>query len=236
METLAKTLSARFEHAPVNEVLEYFFSRYRGKIALASSLGAEDQVLTEMIAKHDNAVAIFTLDTGRLPEETHALLAQTQRHYGIRIGLYFPEASDIEALYAIQGSTGFYESVENRKACCYARKLAPLRRALEGCEVWITGLRREQSPTREDVALVEYDAMHKMLKLNPLIAWSEADVWEYIGEHAVPYNGLQDIGYRSIGCAPCTRAVEADGDIRSGRWWWESPEHKECGLHIKEQQ
>ena len=139
----------------------------------------------------------------------------------------------VEELYKNQGINGFYESIENRKACCFVRKIRPLQRALKGLEVWITGLRASQSVTREQMQLVEYDESNKVIKLNPLLAWSEQDVWDFIKENKVPYNKLHDQGYPSIGCAPCTRAVKEGDDIRSGRWWWENPEHKECGLHKK---
>ncbi|MFA6789686.1 MAG: phosphoadenylyl-sulfate reductase, partial [Arcobacteraceae bacterium] len=149
------------------------------------------------------------------------------------VDVYFPNAQDVEELYKNQGINGFYESIENRKACCHVRKIRPLQRALKGLEVWITGLRAAQSVTREAMQLVEYDESNRVIKLNPLLAWSEKEVWDFIKENKVPYNKLHDQGYPSIGCAPCTRAVKEGDDIRSGRWWWENPEHKECGLHKK---
>jgi phosphoadenosine phosphosulfate reductase len=226
-------LNLEFRHLDTKGVLEYFLKKYRAKIAMSSSFGAEDQVLTDLILKIDNEADIFTLDTGRLPQQTYDVMHRTNLKYKTKIRVYFPRSRDIEKLYHRQGVNGFYDSVENRKECCFVRKIAPLRRALNGVEVWVTGLRAEQSPTREEMQMLEWDEGNGVIKLNPLILWSEADVWSYIRENGVPYNALHDEGYPSIGCAPCTRAVEAGADIRSGRWWWENPEHKECGLHIK---
>lgn len=226
-------LNAWFEEASIETVLTHFLQTYKGRIALASSYGAEDQVLTDMMVKIDPIAKIFSLDTGRLPEETYALMDQTNRKYGINVEVFCPDKTALEELYKSQGINGFRESIENRKACCQVRKLEPLRRALSGLEVWITGLRRSQSPTRETMQLVEWDDANGLIKLNPLIEWSEQMVWDYIHENKVPYNVLHDQGYPSIGCAPCTRAIREGEDLRAGRWWWENPEHKECGLHLK---
>lgn len=226
-------LNEQFSHLTAQEILEYFLNAYKGKIALSSSFGAEDQVLTHMILTIDKTAKIFTLDTGRLPYETYSVMDNTNLKYGIKVDVYFPEAKEVEELYKTQGINGFYESIENRKRCCFVRKIQPLQRALKGLEVWVTGLRASQSVTREQMQLVEYDEANQVIKLNPLLAWSEQDVWDFIKENNVPYNKLHDQGYPSIGCAPCTRAVKEGEDIRSGRWWWENPEHKECGLHKK---
>ena len=226
-------LNEQFSHLTAQEILEYFLNAYKGKIALSSSFGAEDQVLTHMILTIDKTAKIFTLDTGRLPYETYSVMDNTNLKYGIKVDVYFPEAKEVEELYKTQGINGFYESIENRKRCCFVRKIQPLQRALKGLEVWITGLRASQSVTREQMQLVEYDEANQVIKLNPLLAWSEQDVWNFIKENKVPYNKLHNQGYPSIGCAPCTRAVKEGEDIRSGRWWWENPEHKECGLHKK---
>ncbi len=234
MREKIKELNEKFKDKDTKELLEYFLKKYRGKIAFSSSFGAEDQVLTDLILKIDANAKIFTLDTGRLPYETYDVMDRTNLKYQTKIRVYFPRSKDVEKLYQEQGINGFYESIENRKECCYARKIVPLKRALNGVDVWITGLRAEQSSTRELMQLFEWDEGNRVIKLNPLILWSESDVWDYIRENGVPYNALHDKGYPSIGCAPCTRAVESGADIRSGRWWWESPEHKECGLHIKE--
>jgi phosphoadenosine phosphosulfate reductase len=226
-------LNTQYSHLTAQEILEYFLKQYKGKIGLSSSFGAEDQVLTHMILNLDKTAKIFTLDTGRLPYETYSVMDNTNLKYNIKVDVYFPESKEVEELYKQQGINGFYESIENRKKCCYVRKIQPLQRALKGLKVWITGLRASQSVTREQMQLVEYDEANGVIKLNPLLTWSEQDVWDFIKENKVPYNKLHDQGYPSIGCAPCTRAVKEGEDIRSGRWWWENPEHKECGLHKK---
>lgn len=229
--TEIEELNARFAGSRPEEVIAYFVERYGDRIALSSSLGLEDQVLTDMVCRAAKKPRIFTLDTGRLFPETYSLIDRTNMHYGIRIAVYFPERQAVEQLVSECGMNCFYESIELRKRCCQVRKLEPLKRAFEGLEVWICGLRREQSVTREHMQLVEWDEAHGLVKLNPLIGWHEEEVWNYIREHHVPYNKLHDKGFPSIGCQPCTRAVEPGADIRSGRWWWESPDHRECGLH-----
>jgi phosphoadenosine phosphosulfate reductase len=198
---------------------------------LASSFGAEDMVLTDLIARHGLPIRVFTLDTGRLPEETHALIERTREHYGLPVDVYVPDTRAVQQYVRAHGSNAFYRGVELRQRCCAIRKTEPLARALVAKGAWITGLRRAQSPTRAEVAIEEFDARHGLPKFNPLADWSEEDVWAYIRTHGVPYNALHDRGYPSIGCAPCTRAVAPGEDIRAGRWWWENPEHKECGLH-----
>jgi len=202
-----------------------------GASALASSFGAEDMVLVDMIARHALPIAVVTLDTGRLPEETHALMDRVRAHYGIAIEVYWPDARSVEAYVRAQGMNAFYRSMELRQSCCAIRKTEPLARALAGRGAWITGLRRAQSPTRARLATEEFDAVHGLPKFNPLADWSEDDVWSYVRERGVPTNPLHERGYPSIGCAPCTRAIEPGEDIRAGRWWWEAAEHKECGLH-----
>jgi phosphoadenosine phosphosulfate reductase len=197
----------------------------------ANSLGAEDMVLTDLIYADALPIAVFTLDTGRLPEETHALMHAIGKRYGRRPQVYFPQATAVEAYVTRNGANAFYDSVELRKACCEVRKVEPLRRALSGKKAWITGLRREQSATRGDLEIESFDTANGLMKFNPLADWSHAQVWEYIRAHDVPYNALHDRHYPSIGCAPCTRAVTLGEDIRSGRWWWEDAQLKECGLH-----
>jgi phosphoadenosine phosphosulfate reductase len=199
--------------------------------ALASSFGAEDMVLTDLIAKHALPIAIFTLDTGRLPGETYALIDRVREHYGLPIEVHYPDARTLEAYVRANGINAFYRSVELRQRCCGIRKAAPLARALVGRSAWITGQRRAQSLTRRDLPLEEFDAKHGMSKFNPLADWSDDGVWSYVRAHEVPTNPLHARGYPSIGCAPCTRAIEPGEDIRAGRWWWEHPEHRECGLH-----
>ena len=199
----------------------------------ANSFGLEDMVLTDLIAKHFRGIEIFSLDTGRLPPETYDLMQKTTEHYHKKIKVYFPKTENVENYVRINGINGFYESVSQRKDCCYVRKVEPLNRALTGKKAWITGMRREQAPTRHDLSDSEFDSDHNMQKFNPLIDWTQQDVEEYIANFNVPYNALHDKGYPSIGCAPCTRAIQPGEDVRAGRWWWESADHKECGLHVK---
>ena len=202
---------------------------------MASSLGAEDMVLTDLVAKHAPNISIFSLDTGRLNLETYDLLAKAQAIYGNKVTLkvFYPEAQVIQLFVEKNGINAFYDSVENRKACCGIRKVEPLNRALKGHKAWITGMRRSQSADRANLAFEENDADHGMMKFNPLADWSEKEVWEYIRGNNVPYNELHDKFYPSIGCAPCTRSVAMGEDVRAGRWWWEDESIKECGLHVK---
>jgi phosphoadenosine phosphosulfate reductase len=203
-----------------------------GPAVLASSLSAEDMVLTDAIARARLPIGIFVLDTGRLHGDTLMLLDRVRRHYGLDIAVYAPDAHAVARYVQAHGRNAFYESAELRKRCCAIRKVEPLSRALAGKRAWITGQRRGHGDLRADLPEREHDAAHGMEKFNPLAAWSEAEVWQYIRENRVPYNRLYDQGYRSIGCAPCSRPVGSDEDVRAGRWWWESPEQKECGLHL----
>ncbi len=212
--------------ALLNEV-----QRTHAKSTFASSLGVEDMVLTDIIARRHTGIEIFSLDTGRLPEETYKLMQQTAERYQRPIKLYFPEHASVEDYVATNGINAFYNSVEMRKRCCYIRKVEPLKRALAGKDAWITGLRRGQSSGRADLAESEFDADNGLQKYNPLASWSEAEVWEYVRRFEVPYSALHDKGYPSIGCAPCTRAITRGEDVRAGRWWWENEQGKECGLH-----
>ena len=198
----------------------------------ASSLAAEDMVLTDLILRNRLPIAIFSLDTGRLHPETLAVLDKVKATYGYDIALYRPQAAAVEEYVAQNGADAFYNSVEMRRECCRIRKVEPLGRALAGKRAWITGQRRAQSATRTSLAIEEDDPAHGMTKFNPLADWSEQDVWNYIRDNGVPYNALHDQGFPSIGCAPCTRAVQPGEDLRAGRWWWENPESKECGLHV----
>jgi len=198
--------------------------------AFACSFGAEDMVLLDAIARNAKTIEIFTLDTGRLPEETQTLLEAARDKYPTAIRTYFPEASAVEAWVAQNGPNAFYKSIAQRKQCCEIRKIEPLSRALAGKKSWITGLRREQSQARQTLELEAWDDANSLTKINPLVDWTNDEVWAYIRQHDVPYNALHDRGYPSIGCAPCTRAVQPGEDIRAGRWWWESSS-KECGLH-----
>ena len=198
----------------------------------ASSLAAEDMVLTDLILKAQLPIGIFSLETGRLHAETLDMLSRVRDTYGYEIALYRPQPDAVEAYVANNGLNAFYDSVEMRKECCRIRKVEPLGRALSGKQAWITGQRRSQSTTRAELAVQEFDAAHDMQKFNPLADWSEENIWEYLRENKVPYNALHDRGYPSIGCEPCTRAVQPGEDVRAGRWWWENPESKECGLHV----
>ena len=216
------------------DLLAFALKYFGDKIALASSFSAEDMVITDMLCKVTASPKIFTLDTGRLPQETFDIIEGTRKKYGIEIEILFPDFKDVEKMTTEHGPNLFYESVPNRRQCCYVRKVKPLNRKLAELDAWISGLRKEQSVTRQDLQRVEKDETNNLVKINPLADWTENEVWNYIRHNDVPYNKLHDKGYPSIGCRPCTRAVKTGEDIRSGRWWWEEPEHKECGLHIKD--
>ena len=198
----------------------------------ASSLAAEDMVLTDMILRTGLPIGIFTLETGRLHAETLGMLDTIKEKYAYDVTRFTPDAVAVESYVQNYGLNGFYDSVELRKECCRIRKVDPLNRALEGNTAWVTGQRRSQSATRAELHVQEIDAAHGMTKFNPLADWSEEDVWQYLRTHNVPYNPLHDRGYPSIGCEPCTRAIQPGEDVRAGRWWWENPESKECGLHV----
>ena len=227
-------------------------ARNYAPVTFANSLGAEDMVLTDLIAKlplpnplpqagegaNDalreplHSIEMFSLDTGRLPQETYDLMQEVRKRYNVPLHIYFPDSVLIEEYIALNGVNGFYDSVELRKRCCHIRKVEPLKRALAGKKAWITGMRRDQAVTRGSLEVSSFDADHGLQKFNPLLDWTNAEVWEYIKQNDVPYNKLHDRFYPSIGCAPCTRSVTPGEDIRSGRWWWENPENKECGLHL----
>ena len=218
--------------APAEEILAWADLTYGQRAVIASSFGVEDVVLIDLAQRHAPRLPIFTLDTGRLPPETYEVMEEVRQRYGVAIVAFAPERAAVEQLEREKGFFSFRRSIEERKECCAVRKLEPLSRALAGKSAWVTGLRREQSVTRASVEVVETDAAHGgILKLNPLAGWSEADVWRYAREQSLPVNALHARGYPSIGCAPCTRPVAPGEDLRAGRWWWELPEHKECGLH-----
>ncbi|WP_418648055.1 phosphoadenylyl-sulfate reductase [Thauera butanivorans] len=204
-----------------------------GELTFANSFGAEDMVLTDLILSSALPIEIFSLDTGRLPAETYALMGEVEQRYGTRLKVFFPDSASVENFVRSHGINAFYDSIELRKACCGVRKMEPLRRALAGKKAWITGLRAAQSVTRSGLPLREFDQGNGLEKLNPLSDWSETEVWAYIRINEVPYNALHDQFYPSIGCAPCTRAIALGEDVRAGRWWWEDPATKECGLHAK---
>lgn len=231
MKELVDILNEELKNASPQEVLGLVYERFKDKIAFASSLGYEDQVLTQMIATSCPEMKIFTLDTGRLFPETYDLIEKTVARYKPNFQIYFPDYQAVETMTNSKGVNLFYDSIDNRKLCCSVRKTMPLKRALSGLEAWITGLRRSQSITRTHLQVVEWDEANQLIKINPLINWNEDDVIIYINNHNIPYNLLHDKGFPSIGCQPCTRSIEAGEDVRAGRWWWELPEQKECGLH-----
>ena len=228
----AAELSRRFEKSPPQDVLSWALSTYGRTIALAWS-GAEDVAVLDMMWRIDpKATRVFTLDTGRINPETYALIDEVRAKYGVPVEVVFPDAARVEAMVREKGMNLFYRSIENRKECCAVRKVEPLNRALAALSGWITGLRRTQAVTRGRVEKVEVDFAHgKIAKVNPLADWSTAQVFDYLRANGVPTNPLHAQGYPSIGCAPCTRAVKPGEDERAGRWWWESPDGKECGIH-----
>lgn len=216
------------------QVLKWALGTYKDRIALASSFGAEDVALIDMMVKIDSSPRIFTLDTGRLPQPTYEVMEKIRQKYGVKIETYFPDTRRVEEMVNSYGPNLFYKSVELRKLCCKIRKIEPLNRALSGLSAWICGLRRDQALTRKGVKKLEIDLAHNsILKVNPLADWTLDQVWEYIKANDVPYNSLHDQDYPSIGCAPCTRAITGHENTRAGRWWWELPEQKECGLHLQ---
>lgn len=231
MKDEVAALNLKFQDSTPEELLSWFAGNFPGKVAFSTSLSSEDQVITHMVSKISGQVNLFTLDTGRLFQETYDLLDITQKKYGFRIEIYFPEAKSVEEMVRSKGINLFYESIENRQLCCRIRKIEPLKRALSGMEVWITGMRKEQSVTRAGAPMIDWDSIYNIIKINPLIHWTDEMIWNYISTERIPVNELHSKGYPSIGCLPCTRAVQPGEDVRSGRWWWEFPEFKECGLH-----
>jgi len=226
--------SEELEQLPAEPLLEWALNTFHPSIALASSFQAEESVLIDMMHRlRGSAFRVFTLDTGRLNQETYDCMDALNERYGIQVEIFFPDAEKVERMVKEHGPNLFYKSTELRKTCCAVRKVEPLKRALRELDAWMTGLRREQAVTRAQIQKVAIDRDHdNIVKLNPLADWTQKQVWDYISAHNVPYNKLHDQGYPSIGCAPCTRAVRPWEDIRAGRWWWENPDNKECGLHI----
>lgn len=214
------------------EVLDLALARFApGKVAFATSFGVEDQVLTHLLAARKAKVRFFTLDTGRLFPEVYDVMQRTMEKYGLSIEVFAPDACGLQDLVRVKGPNLFYRSVEDRKECCRVRKVVPLKKALAGREAWICGLRRSQSVTRDDLRPIEWDEANGLFKIAPLCSWSEERTWDFARKEGVPICPLQEKGFRSLGCAPCTRAVEPGDDVRAGRWWWETPEKRECGLH-----
>jgi len=228
---LVQMFNSEFRDQTPEETLKILSERFRNRIIFTTSFGYEDQVLTDMIFRNKIPIKAATLDTGRLFEETYKVFARTRERYRCKIETYFPDARDVEKLLSAKGPISFYESVENRKECCYIRKVKPLGRALKGNECWITGLRASQSENRSSLSLFDWDSKYRIIKYNPLLLWNLEKVKGYIKKYNVPYNALHDRRFESIGCEPCTRAVKQGEDIRSGRWWWEKTSDKECGLH-----
>ena len=229
-EALKQSVTAK--RAQVLSVLQQALAKFPA-ITFANSFGAEDMVLTDIIMREKLAIEIFSLDTGRLPAETYTLMSEVESNYQTKLKIYFPQHKTVEEYVQKNGINAFYESIDMRKACCHMRKVEPLQRALKGKQAWITGMRAEQATTRANLPVQEFDGGNKLEKFNPLSDWTEQEVWGYIRLHQVPYNKLHDAFYPSIGCAPCTRAVAIGEDVRAGRWWWEDPTSKECGLHVK---
>jgi phosphoadenosine phosphosulfate reductase len=223
------------ERLGAQDLIEWALDQFAPNMALACSFQAEESVLIDMMHRQRGAdFRIFTLDTGRLNQETYDCMDAIRARYGISVEVYFPDTFKVEAMVRQHGLNLFYKSVEQRKLCCAVRKVEPLNRALKDLRGWMTGLRRDQAATRTEVRKVEVDKEHGgIIKINPLADWNHDDVWKYIHEHSVPFNRLHKQGYPSIGCAPCTRAIKPGEDLRAGRWWWENPDTKECGLHVK---
>ena len=229
--TLAEQLLNETEGLSIQQTIEFLTGKFPGKVCFSTSFGMEDQVITDQIFSNNLPVKVFTLDTGRHFEETYKVHNRTLAQYDKKIQVYYPDTNEVELLVTSKGPFSFYESAENRKECCHIRKVEPLKRALHDNVIWITGLRSQQSSSRQDLNRIEWDDSNQIIKYNPLIDWSLEECQEYIKNHHVPYNILFDRGFVSIGCAPCTRAIEPGQDFRAGRWWWENNSSKECGLH-----
>jgi phosphoadenosine phosphosulfate reductase len=231
MKDRIEELNKKATDLKAEEIIKLAFDEFSEKVNFASSLGEEDQVITDMIAKVAPQIEVFTLDTGRLFQETYELISKVQKRYPMTFKIYYPDNEAVEDMVQSHGINLFYESVENRKLCCGIRKVEPLRRALRNVDAWICGLRRAQSITRANLKVFEWDAVNQKIKISPLTTWSLEDVRAYIKESHVDVNRLHAKGFVSIGCASCTRAIKPGEDIRAGRWWWEQPDQKECGLH-----
>jgi phosphoadenosine phosphosulfate reductase len=231
---LPKELATARDYS-TTDILSWSFAKFHPRLALACSFQAEGSVLIDLIHRlRGNDFRLFTLDTGRLNQETYDCMEAIRARYAIKVEVFFPHAAQVEDMVRQHGMNLFYDSIEKRKLCCGIRKVEPLKRALSGLDCWMTGLRREQAITRTEVQKVEIDQEHGgIVKINPLVDWTGRQVWDYIRQNKLPYNRLHDRGYPSIGCAPCTRAVQAIEESRAGRWWWENPETRECGLHVK---
>ena len=232
-ETIISSLNAAIEGKSETESLAILADLFPGEVVFSTSLGYEDQVITDFILKNNLNVTIFTLDTGRLFSETYMTLQKTNNRYDTKIKVYYPQTDSVETLVSTKGPLSFYDSVENRKECCFIRKVEPLNRALKGAKIWVTGIRAEQSGNRHDMPQLEWDEAHQLVKFHPILHWSFEEVKTFVKSNGIPYNPLHDKGFVSIGCAPCTRAIQEGEDFRAGRWWWEDESKKECGLHAK---
>ena len=231
LKTKMAELSAKVSNMAPEEALALLAQEFEGKIILSSSFSWEDQAISHIVLSNKLPIKIFTLDTGRLFSETYYVWSRTNEKYNTNIEAYYPNTELLQEFVTQKGPNSFYDSVENRKSCCYIRKVEPLQRALSGNELWITGLRAEHSPERGDLPMLEYDETNKILKFHPLLHWSTDDLRSFINKNGIPYNTLHDKGFVSIGCQPCTRAIMPGDDFRAGRWWWEDKTSKECGLH-----
>jgi len=231
MENIIQTLNSNLKNKDILETIQLLCTDYPDKVVFSTSFSFEDQVISHIIFSNHLPIKVFTLDTGRMFAETYSVHSRTIEKYNQKIEVFFPEHADIEKLMTEKGPLSFYHSIENRIECCNLRKIKPLKRALQGNEVWITGLRAEQSQSRNKVNLFEWDESNKIIKYNPLIHWTNEQVKEFIKINQIPYNILHDQGFPSIGCQPCTRKVKEGEDFRAGRWWWENNTKKECGLH-----
>ena len=235
MNNIASNDTARLTHQlsglSIKDALALLADLYPGQVTFSSSFSFEDQLISHEILANKIGISIFTLDTGRMFAETYSVWSSTNEKYHTQIKAYYPDRSLLEPFIVAKGPNSFYESVDNRKECCYIRKVEPLKRALAGNKVWVTGLRAEHSAARHDLAPVEWDEANRVYKFHPLLLWSTEEVKQYINEFNIPYNPLHDRGFISIGCAPCTRAIRPGEDFRAGRWWWEDSTKKECGLH-----
>ena len=229
---ILKDLESQLQGKDIVESLNYLSKRFEGKIVFSTSFGIEDQVITDFIFKNNLPIKVFTLDTGRNFQETYSTWNKTLLKYGKTIDVFYPNTEGVEKLVREKGPNSFYDSVENRKECCFVRKVEPLNRALKNQELWITGIRSEQSGNRQDMSNLEWDGGHNLVKFHPLFDWTFDEVKQYARTNGIPYNPLHDKGFVSIGCAPCTRAIQEGEDFRAGRWWWEDASKKECGLHV----
>ena len=218
----------------ISEFIKLLVDTYPGQVTFSTSFSYEDQAITHEILSNKLPVSIFTLDTGRLFAETYSVWSSTNSMYNAHIKAYYPNQDLLQDFVATKGPNSFYESVDNRKQCCFIRKVEPLKRALAGNAIWITGLRAEHSPDRHDLPIIEWDESNNIIKYHPILHWTTEEVKKYISDNHIPYNPLHDSGFVSIGCAPCTRAVREGEDFRAGRWWWEDANKKECGLHVHE--